>query len=154
MRKNLRHHLSDDLPFLYLDTDPDISPPGRRWWERKLKHLFRDLGPDQDVARSKLARSMLAVEFFPYASHRYRHRGLSLPSQQYSFGLVRNAIKRGAVIILTRGQRRWENAVEDLGKYPRLVRLKEVQRAPISPGNFSDPQQYQEIVHAITATLL
>jgi hypothetical protein len=153
MRKNLLHRLSDDFPFLYLDPDPDITSTGKGWWERKLKRLFREFGPDEDVARSILARSILAVEFFPYVSHRYRHGRLVLPSQQYSFGLVRTAVERGRVIILTRGELRWKKAVEELGTYPRLVRLKEVQRAPISRGNCLDPEQYQEIVRAIKATL-
>jgi hypothetical protein len=154
LRKNLLHALSSDtFPFLYLDPGPNIPPRSREWWDRKLKHLFREFGPDQDVARSILARSILAVEFFPYVSHRFGHGRLSLPSQQYGFNLVRNAMKRGAVIVLTRGRRRWEKAVEDLAKYPRLVRLKEVQRAPITPDNCPDPDQYQAIARAIRATL-
>jgi hypothetical protein len=91
-----------DFPFLYLDPDPDFCPTGKRWWERKLKHLFRDLGPEE-LARSKLARSILAVEFFPYVSRRYR--GMPrVPSQQYSLNLVRHVMERRAFIVLTRGQ--------------------------------------------------
>jgi hypothetical protein len=149
MRDNLLHRLSPSFPFLFLDPDPGIASPGKGWWERKLKRLLDEFGPDEDAARRILARSVLAVEYFPYVSHRYRHRKLTLPSQGYSFGLVRNAMKRGAVIVLTRGRRRWERAVEELGTYPRCFRLVEVQRAPISPGNFPDRAQYEEIVRAI-----
>jgi hypothetical protein len=98
MRNNLLHRLSDDYPFLYLDPSPDIPPRSRTWWERKLKSLFREFGPDQDVARRILARSILAVEFFPYVSHRFRLGRLSLPSQRYSFDLVRKAMGRKAFI--------------------------------------------------------
>jgi len=153
MRGNLLYRLSGDFPFLYLDPDPDICPPGKEWWRRKLKHLLGAFGPGTELALSILARSILAVEFFPYASHSYRHGGLSLPSQQYSFGLVRYAVERGAVIVLTRGQRRWEKALPELCKYPRCFRLKEVQRAPISRGNFPDHEQYEEIIRAIKVTL-
>jgi hypothetical protein len=153
MRDNLLHRLSDDFPFLYLEPDPDISPLGKEWWRRKLKHLFLRFGPGEDVARSILARSILAVEFFPYVSYRYRQGGLCLPSQKYSLSLVKNAVERGAVIVLTRGQRRWEKAIPELPKYPRCFRLKEVQRAPISPGNFPDRDQFEEIIHDIKATL-
>jgi hypothetical protein len=153
MRNNLLHRLSDDFPFLYLDPDPSISPPGKEWWRRKLEHLCRSFGPDEDVAWSILARSILAVEFFPYVSHRYRHGGHSLPSQQYSLRLVRNALERGAVVVLTRGHRRWEESLPELNKYPRCFRLKEVQQARIGPGNFSDREQYEEIIRAIRAAL-
>jgi len=150
MRENLLHQFSADFPFLYFD--PKITSTGKDWWERKLKSLFREFG-NGDIARPILARSILAVEFFPYVSHRFPRRRPSLPSQQYSFSLVRNAMGRGAVIILTRGQRWWEEAVEKLRDYPRCFRLKEVQRAPISPGNLPHPEQYQEIVQAIKQNL-
>ena len=65
MRSNLLHQLSDDYPFLYLD--PDITIPGKGWWERKLKSLLSACGT------RNVARSLLAVEFFPYVSRRYRH---------------------------------------------------------------------------------
>jgi hypothetical protein len=150
MRNNLLHRLSADFPFLYLDPDTDIASTGKDWWERKLRCLFSEFGPDREIARSILAKSILAIEFFPYVSHRYRHGRLSLPSQQYSFTLVRNAMSRGAVIVLTRGERRWKNAVEGQSSYPRLLELQEKQRAPISPGNC---QRYQEIVAAIKASV-
>jgi hypothetical protein len=152
MRSNLLHQLSDDYPFLYLDPDPDIAPRSR-WWDRKLKHLYCEFGPDQNVARSILARTILAIEYFPYVSKRFGHARLSLPSQQYSFNLVRKAIERGAVIVLTRGRRRWEKAIASLDTYPRLIQLKEVQRAIISRNNCRDPSRFQTIVDAIRASL-
>jgi hypothetical protein len=119
---------------LYLDPHPDISPSSRAWWERKLKAIMEEF-ENEHVARSILARSILAVEYFSYVSNKYRHGRLSLPSQQYSFDLVRNAVTRNAVIILTRGERRWLREIRELERYPYLVRLREVQRASISSGN-------------------
>jgi hypothetical protein len=146
MRDNLLHRLPDDFPFLELDPNLDIPLASRSWWERKLKHLVKDFGGKQ------LARSILAVEFFPYVSHKYGWGKIVLPSQQYSFSLVRSAVARRAVIVVTRGQPRWLRAVKELDGYSRLILLKEVQRAPISPRNCPD-EQYQEIVRAIKATL-
>jgi hypothetical protein len=147
LRKNLGHELSKEYPFLYLDPDPEIPHSG--WWQRKLKSLFVELGPDEGFARSKLAKSIQAIELFPYVSHRFNHGKLVLPSQQYSFWLVQKAIEREAFVILTRGVRRWHERVKEFNGYYRLITLKEVQRAPISPGNFDNPELFSPIVRAI-----
>jgi hypothetical protein len=151
MRDNLLHELSADFPFCFLDPDPNLIPPGKAWWELKLKWLFDEF-ENRDRARAILARSILAVDFFPYISRKYKHDRLSLPSQDYSFDLVRKAVNRGAVIVLTRGQRRWLKAIPELDRHPGLVRLKEVQRAPISPDNCCD-DGYQKVVRAIESVL-
>jgi hypothetical protein len=154
MRNNLLHRLDDNYPLFFLDPNDLVMPSdGRKWWERKLKGLFRELGPDEDGVRSLLAKSILAVEFFPYALRKYGHGRDPLPSQQYSFGLVRDAMARGAFIVLTRGRKRWLGAMPELEKYPRLVRLKNPQRASVSRKNCVDAKQFEEIVGAIRAAL-
>ena len=137
LRINL-HHVPSPCPFVYLD--PDIVPPGEDWWQRKLKHILNELG-NGAAAKSILARNVFAVEFFPYVSwsNRYTHDSLRLPSQDYSFDLVRDAVKKQeAVIVLRHGERRWLKAVPELSRYPRLVRLKNYQRGTISPNNCRD----------------
>jgi hypothetical protein len=138
MRDNLLHQGSIDCPFVYLGRYPDIPAPSKEWWERRLNHILAEFR-NGEVAKCLLAQNLLAVEFFPYCSHRYGHGKVSLPSQAYSFGLVADAVNRKeAVIVLTRGERRWLEAVPTLAGYHRLVRLKEVQRAVISPRNCRD----------------
>ncbi len=138
LRANLLHQ-SSDSPFAFLA--PDVSGRHRQWWEDKLKHLIAHFGP------GAVAKSILAVEFFPYPSHRYGHGRLALPSQQYSFDLVRNAIKRKAVIVLTRGERRWLREMPELVG-DNLVTLEQPFSAPISPGNCCG-SGYQKVVEAI-----
>jgi hypothetical protein len=148
MRNNMLHRLSDKFPFLYFD--PEIVPPEKDWWDRKLKKVFEQF-ENSNVAKSALAQHILAVEFFPYASKSFGQGKLRLDSQKYSFGLVRNAVKRDVVIVLTRGEKRWKKAVPELRGYRLLVCLKEVQQAPISPGNCRDKgwSHIQEVIRAI-----
>lgn len=141
MRNNLLHAPSD-CPFLYLD--PAFSGPSKKWWESKFKHLLRHFGNDV------VARSILAVEFFPYSSQRYGHGRLPLPSQQYNFHLVRSAIARRAVVVLTRGEKRWLKAVPELDSYGRFFRLKNKQKSSLSPNNCPG---FSEVVRAIELTL-
>ena len=167
MRSNLLHTHSG-LPFVYFDLN--VTPTGEDWWERKLKYVLREIG-NADVAKSILAWNLLAVEFFPYVSwsSKYAHDSIQLLSQDYSFDLVRNAVKQEAVIVLPKGdrrglgheavivirhgERRWLKKVPELDGYHRLVRLKEVRKGIISPGNCRENgwSLIQEVVRKITA---
>jgi hypothetical protein len=153
MRNNLldnKAHRNSNCPFVYFE--PEIIPPGEDWWDCKLRYLLREFG-NADVAKSILARNILAVEFFPYVScsNRYAHDSLRLPSQEYSFDLVRNAVKREAVIVLRHGERRWLEAVRELDGYQRLVRLKIYLKGLISPNLVRDDgwSHIREVVRKI-----
>ncbi len=115
LRKNLRHEALD-YPFYLLD--PNIGGSGYWWWQRKLRSLIEDVG------NQTVARNVFCVEYFPYHSHRFHHRGLIVPSQLYSFSLVRSAMARGAIIILMRSKRLWLDAVPELAKYANFCELK------------------------------
>ena len=138
LRNNLLHQTSD-YPFVFFA--PDIHPSHKEWWNRKLKELLR-------FGDRVLARSILAVEHFPYPSRRYGGSRIHLPSQEYNFFLVQKAMDRGAVIVLTRGHRRWLKAVPALNGYEGLCKLRNAQAGSVSPRNC---ERFQEIVRAIEA---
>ena len=95
-------------PFFLLN--PDIPTSG--YWKRKLGRLIESVGIDV------VARNILCVEYFPYHSKKYQRGQTQLPSQQYGFSLVRQAIDRQAIIVLLRSERYWCEAVHDLASYP------------------------------------
>jgi hypothetical protein len=129
MCRNLVHAPSA-YPFVYLD--PAFDSPNRHWWAKRLKYLVKPLGP---FSWKIVARSILNVAFFPYPSQRYGHRSLRLPSQNYTFGLVREAIRRRAVIVSMRSQARWVEAVPELESYPHLFQVRNVQNPTVSCKN-------------------
>jgi hypothetical protein len=143
MRGNLIHEPSD-CPFVFFA--PDILEGHKRWWERKLKELLHQFGHEV------LASSVLAVEHFPYPSRRYGSGRVCLPSraQVYSLGLVKKAMDRKAIIVLTRGERRWLRDLPALEGYDGLCKLRNPQTASISRGNCG---RFQEVVRAIEAHL-
>jgi hypothetical protein len=140
LRDNLLHKTSD-YPFVFFA--PDISEGHKRWWERKLKGLLH-------FGHNALAKSVLAVEHFPYPSRRYGGGRLRLPSQaqEYSFYLVRKAMERKAVIVLTRGERRWLRDLPALEGYAGLCTLRNPQTASISHRNCD---RFHDVVRAIEA---
>jgi hypothetical protein len=148
MRGNLVHAPSD-FPFFPLDPGPDVYPTHEQWWSFRLRYLL------QDIARQDLARSILAVECFPYrsSSNEYAHDSLHLESQEYSRRLVRTAMNRNAVIVVRYGWRRWCEAVTGLDRYRQCLRLKGQRRTHISPKGFVDRDGYDKVVDKIRASL-
>lgn len=128
-RGNL-HHAGGEYPF-YLLT-PRLEVPGRLWWEGKLAHLIRAKG------LRAVAQGVQCVEYFPYHSTRFAHRKLSVPSQQYSFALVRSAVARGAVIVIMRSEKLWRAALPELEHYRRCYALQNPQNVVVSPNNCPD----------------
>jgi hypothetical protein len=104
---------------------------GGQWWRRRLKGLLGDGA----LGYEELAQRILSVEFHGYWSPKWNSLAITLPSQHYSFGLVEAAVERGAVIILTRAERHWKQAVPTLINYENLLTTKSQRTAVISRGN-------------------
>jgi hypothetical protein len=138
LRKNL---ILDESEYPFLFLDPDFNEVGW-WWRIKLKVLLRQFGD------KIIARSILNVPFFPYPSRRYRHGPLRVPSQDYSFHLVREAMKRDAVIVRMRKCKGFLNTLPELQGYDRHFHVENFQFPAISPKNCYG---FQDVVQAIEA---
>ena len=117
-------------PYPFFHLNPALNGPGWDWWKRALKELL-----DRKYDRKVLAQSILCLEFFPYRSEEFAHGHLRLPSQEYTFSLLRAAIARAAPIIVTRGFSYWTGAVPALASYPRMFRTRSQRTARISERN-------------------
>jgi len=126
---NLFHH-PNKYPFFLLNPELNTAP-GNGWWNRKLSELIEEAGLETVASR------LLCVEFFPYHSRQYRKCKNTLPSQLYSFDLVRKAMRRGAVIIMMRSSRLWLEAIPELNKY-KVHCVNSVQNPKISAKNCPD----------------
>jgi hypothetical protein len=157
MRNNLLH-VPTTYPFFPLDPSHDTIPSHREWWTPKLEHLLRsirDAGVSDAV--QALAESILTVELFPYRSssneyHGHDAAGVVL-SKAYSVALVRDAMKRGAAVVIRYGKERWFRELSDLEHYEHCLLLKGVQKTYISPNGFVDPVGYVKVVQTILAGL-
>lgn len=127
-RKNLRH--KSDYGFYLLDEAINDAP-GYKWWNSRLKTLITECG------REKVAQNLLCVELFPYHSQRFK-RIDHLPSQEYSFYLVSEAIKRKAIIILMRSKKLWIEAIPQLKNYHSYFPSKNPRCAYITERNLPE----------------
>ena len=137
-RNNLRHE-GGAYPF-YLLT-PSLDVPGRGWWEQRLGRLIEAKG------QKRVAAGLLCVEYFPYHSTKFAHGKVRVPSQAYSFELVRAAMARRAVIVVMRAKRYWYEEMPELGTYSRAYGLNSAQNVTISPKNC--PEGWVDIVAAL-----
>lgn len=131
-RRSLAHTL-DPYPFLHLQ--PDCYPLGEarmggcRWWRRRTRELANDAGFE------RVARHIACVQYFPYHSDSFTAATPRVPSQEYSFHLVRQAIQRGAEIVILRSARLWLSAVPELTNYRRVHRGTNPRAVFVSRGN-------------------
>jgi hypothetical protein len=128
----LQCHRQEPMAYPNYYLDPDVSGPGARWLHRIARPLVSVFG-----ARA-VAHSLALVEFFPYHSERFAHRGVRVPSQAYTLSLVQAAIARGTAIFITRGRELWYGAVPELRTCSRVFFTKSAQNIVISPNNCPD----------------
>jgi hypothetical protein len=126
-------------PNYYLD--PAVTGPGARWVTRVTRPLADEFGAEV------VANDVLQIEYFPYHSRRFAHHRLRVPSQDFTFDLVRAAIEREAAIFIARGRRIWEQAVPELVGYDRAFRTRSVQNVVISAKNC--PEGYEAAQKAL-----
>ncbi len=138
-RANLEHKPCE-TPFFLLGKD--IDAPGNAWWRQKLGKLIAATSFDV------VTNGVCCIEYFPYHSKSYKPLGATLPTQQYGFHLVREALKREAVIIIMRSVKLWHSAVPDLAG--RSYQLKNPQNVTVSLNNCMEG--FWPAVHALTTT--
>ena len=127
-------------PFYFLD-DAFRETSGHQWWRRRLQELIQVVGVDA------MARRVMCVEHFPYKSIAYRGLGTTLPSQQYSFEIVREAIRQGKQIVVMRSERVWLEAVPEMSAYP-YIRLSNHQNPYLSRAQMTG-EQFERLVAAL-----
>lgn len=127
-------------PFYALDERYNYSGLFK-WWDRRLKAVTEIAG------RSKVMNNVSCIQFFPYHSVTYSPLKKILPSQEYSFYLVRKAIKQNKLITVMRSKSLWEKYVPELSKYP-VIELK-VPRNPYFNSNNMTAKEFEELVNSI-----
>ena len=134
-REALRHK-GGGFPFFFLDPNVEgvAQEPAARWWER----VFSRLAENPSDEWGALARTFFCIEYFPYRSHHYRSMNIILESQRYGFELARQAVSRGAVVVIMRSRRLWLKEVPELEGYKHLYVLKNPRCRTLSPANLPD----------------
>jgi len=130
-----------ERPFFIFDKELGFSG-GYRWWAKVTKKLIED-----GVTLDDLSEKMMAVQYFPYPSVTYKGNKNILPSQNYSFYLVREAIRRKLPIVMMRSEKLWLDAVPEL-KEASYFKAHSSRATALSPNNLGE-EEYQKILSAL-----
>ncbi|HML24541.1 MAG TPA: hypothetical protein PKD09_23010 [Aggregatilinea sp.] len=132
-----RLHRGGSHPFYLLNPEIENSL-AYQWWDSRLRELIKVCG------RECVAQNVFAVEMMPYHSAKYKP--LVVPSQAYSFELVRRAIQRRAVIVQMFGKNEWPKCFPELLEHQHYYRVN-------GRGVYVTPRSCPEGFPAIVETL-
>lgn len=142
-RRNLT--FSARTPFVHIDPRFRDKTGGGQWWSRRLRRLAEAASWEQ------VGQRLMVLEFFGYHSKNWRSLPIPLPSQVFTFDLLRRVLRRNLLIICTRGWSEWVWNVPDLYAYKRILRLNSQRWVGLSPGNMS-AGDFDQVVAAVSAT--
>ena len=137
---NLNHSIKDYPHFFF---NPILEgTDGHTWYKKRFRHLI------EATDAQNISRQVLSCELVPYHSFSWKKPRIMPPTQSYTFELVRNAIDRGAIVLIGRGKADWFKNVPELSKYKRYFEPASSQCAYISPKNYGS--NYKEILKTIS----
>lgn len=135
--KNLRR---EEQRYAFYPLNPEFSHAGAAtWWRKRLRTLRDDCGLPLEL----FAQKVMALEWFPYPSKSagIPHRRIC-PSQDYSFFLLSEFLKRKNIIVLgMRARSRWANS----GGSKETPFLNSPMASYVTPSNMP-PGLYAKIV--------
>ncbi|MDR3305604.1 MAG: hypothetical protein LBS85_06245 [Clostridiales Family XIII bacterium] len=135
---------ADDAKLFSLN-DRFAGTAHNKWWRKCLtpkidQEIHIKLFGSVTKYRDFLENNFSVIEFLGYHSEEapgFIQRN-TIPSQEYSFELVRKAVKEKKTILIMRGKRLWIERVSELEDYPYLT-LSNAQNATVSAKNVKSP---------------
>ena len=124
-----RKHQTLEEHFIYI-SEGMKGTEGHKWWTSKLKALT------SESSIQLVHESLMAVEFHPYHSVNFSVLPITLPTQNYTFELVRRKVAEGALFVIGRHLQGWFTAVPEL-RNANYVMFKS-RNAALTPGNLND----------------
>lgn len=125
-----RNNLIDPYgsPFYYFGSGFEQTG-GYKWWSRILNPLIKE-----GISKSILYEKIMAIEYFPYHSKNWKNMP-QVPSQQYAYNLVKEAINRKKIIIIMRSKNLWFKEVPSLVSYEHKHVIKNPRNPVMSSAN-------------------
>ena len=126
-RRNLRH---EDLESIRSRIDSPNQPEMESAW---FKPRVRELVAETSVER--VTQGLFLVNFHAYHSRSWHPIPFTFPTQYYSFDLVSEAVRRDALIIMSRNMLGWFTAVPGLFDHKNRVEFESTRSVYLTEGN-------------------
>ncbi|MFH1792688.1 MAG: hypothetical protein ABH819_03590 [Patescibacteria group bacterium] len=133
-------NFKSSTPFYCLDSKFDYSG-GYVWWTRLLRPLIKRFG------LKVLSEKLMCLQYIGYHSKTFKNPPCLLPSQKYTFSLLKQFMKENKTIIVMRSKKLWIQAVPELDNYP-YIELKNY-RMPFLTENNVKKGDFQLLIKAL-----
>lgn len=99
------------------------------WWRSRLRRLI------EESSTEVVSEGVFFANFHPYHSKSWKNINFTLPTQHYTFDLIRNAIDSDAYVLMSRNTEGWMTSIPELLDYPRKSFFNSSRSVHISPKN-------------------
>jgi len=128
-RKNLLHQQESISDYVAKFNSPDDNLLESPYFKKHTRQLA------QTTSIETVATRIFFVNFHGYQSKSWQAIPFIFPTQLYTFFLVTEAIKRKALIIMSRNKVGWFTAVPDLLQYKHRIEFLSTRNIYITKGN-------------------
>jgi hypothetical protein len=132
--------MSSDTPFFCLDSKVSFSG-AYLWWTKILKQLINQFG------REQLSNKLMCLQYLAYHSITYVNPPCILPSQNFTFDILRQAMKDKKTIVIMRSKKLWVKSVPELETYP-YIELKNYRRPFLSERNMGK-ENFEKLIESL-----
>lgn len=136
-QRNLRHESADShLSWLHSSDNPERES---EWLIPRIRRVVHE------TSLERVSSGLFFINYHPYNSIAWYPIPFTFETQRYSFHLVSEAMKRDALIIMSRNILGWFTAIPGLYDYKNRVRLISSRSVHISQENLG-PEAYQDLL--------
>jgi hypothetical protein len=141
MEKSISNLNQEITSFPHFHFDPELKDTeGGKWFRSKYRWLI------EETSDRAVSENLITCELAPYHSVKWKVPRRKLPTQEFTYEIIRNAMSRGAVILLARTPKIWLKNLPELEKYPKVFRPNSI-NASISPKNY--PGNFDKIINSL-----
>lgn len=136
-RRNLRHEdLDSFLSGIHSPGNPEME---NEWLKPRFRKVVHETSAD------RVSKGIFLVNFHAYHSKSWHAIPFTFETQRYSFHLVREAMKRNALIIMSRNILGWFTAIPGLYDYKNRVMFISPRSVHISQENLGT-EAYEKLL--------
>ena len=141
MEKSISNLNQEITSFPHFHFDPELKDTeGGKWFRSKYRWLI------EETSDRAVSENLITCELAPYHSVKWKVPRRKLPTQEFTYEIIRNAMSRGAVILLARTPKIWLENLPELENYPKVFRPNSI-NASISPKNY--PGNFDKIINSV-----
>jgi hypothetical protein len=100
------------------------------------------------VGLERVAQRMMWLQYLGYQSHQWVPFPVRLPSQEFAFSLLREAMRARKMVIIGLSRRLWIDAVPELEDYD-YISLRNPRNPCLTPGNMGTAE-FTSVVEALS----